>query len=274
MDGTIFDQDSFFDALDGDFASARSFVFLQSSFVSIPAVERILPSLSELIQRGVKVCVFIQQPKDWTSRSSLGQSERERLSAIEVAIQTLESVGVHVSLRPKIHEKLIVIDATILWDGSLNVLSVNPQMTSERMSRVSDVFKAMAAIARHRLDSCSICLSRSSDLSDINVVIEVPTLGPVVRARRKALGLTQDAIAEDTGLSRSFIHKVETSRIFSPRLESVVRLAKALDCKVGMLPSESVPFLEQYKKLSPSIESRKTLPPRFVGNRNETAKKT
>ena len=52
-------------------------------------------------------------------------------------------------------------------------------------------------------------------------------LGPVVRERRRALGLSQERLAERAGLDRTYVSGIETGRR-DPTLRVVLRLADAL----------------------------------------------
>ena len=53
------------------------------------------------------------------------QKNSMRLAA-ETAIRQLESMGVQVIIRTdNSHRKIAIIDQTILWEGSLNILSQN-----------------------------------------------------------------------------------------------------------------------------------------------------
>ena len=58
--------------------------------------------------------------------------------------------------------------------------------------------------------------------------------GDVVRERRLAAGLSQEALAERCGVDRKSISRMETGA-FSPRLDSVFNVAEALDIPVSEL---------------------------------------
>src|SRR5262245_23857302 len=66
-------------------------------------------------------------------------------------------MGVHVNLLPKIHQKIIVIDYSILWKGSINVLSNDPTRKKETVERETDLFKATNAFYSFNFETCSIC---------------------------------------------------------------------------------------------------------------------
>jgi putative transcriptional regulator len=58
--------------------------------------------------------------------------------------------------------------------------------------------------------------------------------GDMVRERRLAAGLSQEALAERCGIDRKSISRMETGA-FSPRLDSVFNVAEALNIPVGEL---------------------------------------
>ncbi|NJM54854.1 MAG: helix-turn-helix transcriptional regulator [Verrucomicrobiae bacterium] len=56
-------------------------------------------------------------------------------------------------------------------------------------------------------------------------------LGEAVRSRRRHLKLTQEKLAEKSGLSTVFISRIECAKE-SPSLDSLVKIARALGVKV------------------------------------------
>jgi transcriptional regulator with XRE-family HTH domain len=79
--------------------------------------------------------------------------------------------------------------------------------------------------------------------------------GRAVRAQRRALGFTQEQLAERSGLHKNFISRIERSsarKAENPTLEVVAAIAKALDCDPGELISHvgqgknKAPLLAEY----------------------------
>jgi transcriptional regulator with XRE-family HTH domain len=52
---------------------------------------------------------------------------------------------------------------------------------------------------------------------------------------RKEKGLTQEALARKAGISFHTLVKIEGGRIKNPRIETVIKLAKALDVSIDRL---------------------------------------
>jgi DNA-binding XRE family transcriptional regulator len=56
-----------------------------------------------------------------------------------------------------------------------------------------------------------------------------------VRARRKELGLSGNALAKKVGISATHLHEIETGRIAAPSVVLALRLADALSVPVETL---------------------------------------
>jgi HTH-type transcriptional regulator / antitoxin HipB len=66
---------------------------------------------------------------------------------------------------------------------------------------------------------------------------DLAQLALVLRARRAELRLTQEQVADVTGLNRRVIGELERGRI-SPRFDTVQRIANALGLDVELRPRE------------------------------------
>ncbi len=62
----------------------------------------------------------------------------------------------------------------------------------------------------------------------------LPLLGAVVRARRKALQMSQEALADCAGIDRSHMGKIERGER-NVSIMNLERIATAVDCKVSEL---------------------------------------
>jgi hypothetical protein len=114
----------FLDSFRSDLAAAIQAVLVLSPFLSSNRAVDYYPALHALTIRAVTVDVY--------SRAGHEQPEGLRKGYPEV-IRTLRRLGVHVHVRPGMHEKVAAIDGRILWHGSLNILSHND--TRESMLR-------------------------------------------------------------------------------------------------------------------------------------------
>jgi transcriptional regulator with XRE-family HTH domain len=84
--------------------------------------------------------------------------------------------------------------------------------------------------------------------------------GEVIRERRKALGLSQEEIAESSGLHRTYISLIERG-IKSPTLISIFGLAAALKAKPEELVKATragMPTKGGHKKSMKGVHTRAT----------------
>lgn len=122
----LFKEHEFDRAFAADIGRARQAVAIFSGFVSHNRVAELSGLLGDKIQSGLKVrCISKPPHRNIPSRPEVGQK----------AFDALESIGCAVDGREWIHEKVIVIDGRIVWQGSLNPLSWS-QRSEELMVRL------------------------------------------------------------------------------------------------------------------------------------------
>lgn len=89
---------------------------------------------------------------------------------------------------------------------------------------------------------CSVLVNIRSGTFMFSVVAEKkapPTdFGVRLRDRRQAAGLTQAALGELVGMKGTAVRRLETSPDANPTLETVRKLAKALDCSMSDLTGD------------------------------------
>jgi DNA-binding XRE family transcriptional regulator len=123
-------------------------------------------------------------------------------------------MGVHVTLRKKIHQKLAVIDEDILWEGSLNILSHYD--TVERMTRWQSADMVLEAVSTNGLYGCKQCLNRGGFAPDPDarsfVARQRLLIGQAIAKRRKALHLTQRMLSEEIGVGQKTICSIEAGK--------------------------------------------------------------
>lgn len=112
---SLFDESTFYSEFGKDLLHARREVVIESPFITINRVNKLVPVFNMLIKQGVKVFVITRQP-------SLHDYPMNQQS--EEVIRHFEEIGVQVLVtRNNHHRKLAIIDGNILWEGSLNILS-------------------------------------------------------------------------------------------------------------------------------------------------------
>ena len=107
-----------------DFASATHRIVIFSAFITDNRLDQTLPHLQAAAARGVSVYVFTKASED------RGKTELAHYQRLE---KRLHDAGITVVHKPRMHEKLVFLDTTIAWTGSLNALSYRD--TAEWMGR-------------------------------------------------------------------------------------------------------------------------------------------
>lgn len=111
----LYDQDTFYDALDRDLRYAKSLVVIESPFITRKRITRMVTALQRLQRRGVKIIV---NTKPFSEHE--GDMVRQAIEGVE----TLQDIGIEVLMTVGHHRKLAIID-DVLYEGSLNILSQN-----------------------------------------------------------------------------------------------------------------------------------------------------
>jgi len=99
------------------------------------------------MQKQIRVTVTTRRPE------SLPTSSKK---AARIAIETLRQHKVNIVCREGIHQKYAIIDGSIVWYGSINLLSFGA--SQESIMRLVSSSIARALIGN---DSCTNCIERS-----------------------------------------------------------------------------------------------------------------
>ena len=123
----LYNQDTFYQAFLSDVRHAKRRVIIESPFMTSKRMAMLLPVFQNLRKRGIEIIVNTK-PFDELEPSY-------KLQAIK-AVGALQGLGVYVLLTSGHHRKIAIIDADILYEGSLNILSQND--SCELMRRMRD----------------------------------------------------------------------------------------------------------------------------------------
>ena len=110
----MYDEQSFYRAFQKDLYSARKSVIIESPFITLRRIEELLPVITKLRRKGVSVTI--------NTRNPIEHEEEYEMQAL-IAVEKLQELGVKVLYTVKHHRKLAIIDGTVTWNGSLNILS-------------------------------------------------------------------------------------------------------------------------------------------------------
>ena len=111
---SIFDSQSYFDIFEKDVISAAGSVVISSPSFSYKKVNWLFSESDDLLQRGVSIVVLTVTPEDYP------EDGRDQHIA---HIQRMESSGIKVMKLSRYRERFAVIDRSLVWYGSMTLLS-------------------------------------------------------------------------------------------------------------------------------------------------------
>lgn len=118
-------DDSFDHYLKKDLLNAKNRIIIYSPFMTEDRVSILLPYFDDARRRGVTIVIVTKATGELNKPMATQKKRCETL---------LSKHGIHMIHRKGMHEKIILIDNTVVWNGSLNVLSFSGS-TSEVMER-------------------------------------------------------------------------------------------------------------------------------------------
>lgn len=138
----LFNEDSFYPSLMKDLKRCKSELLIECPFVTSRRVQYLLPTLEKLKRNKVRIVVNTRDPHEQNNENQRNETLR--------AIAGLQCLGIHVLYTSGHHRKLVILDRSILYEGSLNVLSQNN--SSEVMRRIESVALSWQMVRFIRID--------------------------------------------------------------------------------------------------------------------------
>jgi hypothetical protein len=138
----LYDQNTFYPAFLKDLANCHSEVVIECPFITNRRLKTLLPTLEKLKARKIRIAVNTRDPR--THDEGYWQSDATD------AISKLQHMGVQVLYTGNHHRKVAILDRSILYEGSLNILSQND--SSEVMRRIASVPLAWQMVRFIRID--------------------------------------------------------------------------------------------------------------------------
>lgn len=136
---TLFDNNTFYDAFERDLKRAKQSVLIESPFITSRRMDHLLPILIKLRRKGLNVIVNTRSPEEHNDEYAI---------QAEDAIAAMQSIGIKVFYTVKHHRKIAIIDAEILWEGSLNILSQGDSCEIMRRSASTSLAWQMARFTK------------------------------------------------------------------------------------------------------------------------------
>jgi hypothetical protein len=126
----LYDQAEFYGRFQGDIQNCQEELLIESAFMTLKRTNALLPTLNQLISRGVKVVVNTRWPDE--------HEDFMREQAMWCTGE-LQSAGVVVLFTAGLHRKVAVLDRRIVWEGSLNILSQSDSCELMRRTDSTDI---------------------------------------------------------------------------------------------------------------------------------------
>ncbi len=131
----LFTERDFYKQFILDLQGCKREAVIESPYITTSRMERFYPIFEELLVRRVKIHVITRDQIDHTENIR-HQATNEILYSKELGINIVLLTGNH-------HRKLAIIDRTILWEGSLNILSQNQSKEIMRRIEQEEIAKQM-----------------------------------------------------------------------------------------------------------------------------------
>lgn len=121
---TLYNNETFYKSFMKDLRYATRCVYIESPFITAKRMEELLPVLTHLRNRNIRVTVNTRHPLE---------HDGTHVDQANDAVAAMQELGVTVLYTVKHHRKLAIIDDA-LWEGSLNILSHNDSCEIMRRS--------------------------------------------------------------------------------------------------------------------------------------------
>jgi len=142
IDSSLYNEDNFYARFASDLKNCHSEVIIESPFVTNRRLDLLIPSLQKLKSKHVRVTINTRDPETHDDENMRRETQ--------FALSKLQHMGVNVLFTGGHHRKLAIIDRSILYEGSLNILSQNN--SCEVMRRIESTQLAWQMIRFVKID--------------------------------------------------------------------------------------------------------------------------
>ncbi|MEU7239031.1 AAA domain-containing protein [Streptomyces sparsogenes] len=141
----FFPADEVYQAVEWDITRAVRSIELYCPFLDPQPVRKWSALLGQRVAEGVKVVVY--------TRAAEEQREEAAAQRHQQRIDQLRAVGCEVDFRERMHEKVLILDGSVLWHGSLNLLAnTGPTDLMMRFTDPTSCERVSRVIERARKD--------------------------------------------------------------------------------------------------------------------------
>ncbi len=159
LNSNIFDEKDFYQQFYRDLLLARQEVIIDSPYITSERMRMMMPVFENLRAKNVNIFIVTRSTKEHSSSMQF-QANEEFKKMEEIGIVILPFTG-------HMHRKLAVIDRSIVWEGSLNILSQRESQefmrrfegtqTAEQLMTFFKWDKNIGKIGENNLVKCEFC---------------------------------------------------------------------------------------------------------------------
>ena len=134
LSSQLYNEQSFFPAFITDMKRATASIIIESPFIGQRRLKSLYPLIEKAVRRGVRVIINTRDPQyheDFMQQQATG------------AIAALQNLGILVLYTSNHHRKLVIIDRSVLYEGSLNILSQTDSCEVMRRIKSFDLSEEM-----------------------------------------------------------------------------------------------------------------------------------
>ena len=150
----VLNEHTAMDPIKRDIAAAKKWIVIYSGFATSKGVMRLLELLRAKVGEGVQVRIVCRGPE---GMGSIPPQDARK------AFELLRGIGVSVDLRKSIHQKVIIVDDDIFYNGSLNLLSTRFN-AEEFMMRIESHAACLAYAQNDRWRKASKARNEDDDM--------------------------------------------------------------------------------------------------------------
>lgn len=122
----LFDESGFYPAFTKDLKRCKRELVIESPFITNRRLAILLPELEKLSGKKIIIIINTRDPIETDDEYQRNEAYR--------AISRLQHIGIRVLYTKGLHRKVAIIDQSIMYEGSLNILSQND--TAEIMRKI------------------------------------------------------------------------------------------------------------------------------------------
>lgn len=124
ISGDLFTERNFWAQFCQDLIGVKDRLIILSPFLAVRRSSVLMNYFKSMRDRGIDIKIFTR-PKN--------QQTGKMIEQADIVIEQLRSIGCKVIEKQSMHQKVAILDNTVLWEGSLNILS--HQESGEQMRR-------------------------------------------------------------------------------------------------------------------------------------------